>query len=260
MKTIIANWKMNLGVRESVSLARASLLLLRGRRVAPQVIICPSYIALSEVRKVLARSSVMLGAQNVSWEEQGAFTGEISVRMLNEVGATHVLVGHSERRRLFHETDEMINQKVLKILEHNLVPIICMGETQEERDRGETRTRVADQLTRACAHVRLKASDRLIVAYEPVWAIGSGSTPSAAEVVEIHTHIREVLSQMFLSVSQDQIAVLYGGSVDGKDAYTFLREPMVDGVLVGGASIKLHQFTEIVEAASQVLEALSSEL
>ena len=255
MKTIVANWKMNLGVRESVALSRASLLLLRGKKVAPHLVLCPSVVALSEVKKVIARSSASLGAQNVSFEEQGAFTGETSVRMLTEVGVSHVILGHSERRRLFGETDEVVNKKLLKVLEHNLVPIVCVGDTKEERDANDAKRRVTHQLTEAFKNVHMKSGERVFVAYEPVWAIGTGVTPTVQEIVEMHTLIRTTIEELFPSAPVGQFSILYGGSVDGKNAYEFLREPSVDGVLVGGASLKIHELADIVNAAAQVLEA-----
>lgn len=258
MKYIIGNWKMNLGVRESVALARASLLLLRGKKVAPHMVICPSTIALSEVRKVVARSGCGLGAQNMSQEDQGAFTGETSARMLSEVGTTHVIVGHSERRRLFGETDESVNAKLVKVLEHNMIPILCIGETQEERAQGQAKKVITHQLAVALKNIRPKFSETFFVAYEPVWAIGTGETPTAQEIVEMHVRIREVLSELFPTAPTSAFAVLYGGSVNGENAYGFLRESAIDGLLVGGASLKIHQLKEIVDAACQVLIAQSS--
>jgi triosephosphate isomerase len=255
MKYIIGNWKMNLGVRESVALARASLLLLRGKKIAPQMVLCPSTIALSEVRKVVARSSVGLGAQNVAVEDQGAFTGEISARMLSEVGVTHVIIGHSERRHLFGETNESINGKIQKALEYNLIPILCVGETQEERENGQAKKVVTHQIVTALKNVRPKFSETFFIAYEPVWAIGTGETPTTQEIVEMHTHIQSILGEIFPTAPSSAFAILYGGSVNGENAYAFLRESCVDGLLVGGASVKIHQLKDIVEAACKVLIA-----
>lgn len=255
MKTIVGNWKMNVGVRESVALARGALLTLRGRKVAPEVIICPSFISLSEVRKVIARSSVGLGAQNVFWEDHGAFTGEISGRMLTELGVTHVIVGHSERRTFFSETDEMVNKKVLHAFANQLTPILCVGETAAEHADGKERERVREQLARALSGVRLKTHDQLIIAYEPIWAIGTGQSAEIPDIVSMHEYIRTLLGEIFPGIDSATSRVLYGGSVDGADAYQFLRESQVDGVLVGGASVKLNQFKEIIDAACEVLEA-----
>lgn len=257
MKTIIGNWKMNLGVRESVALARASLLLLRGKKTVPDFVICPSFIALPDVHKIIARSSVSLGAQNISTQDQGAMTGEISARMLDEVGVTHVIIGHSERKFILGETDELINQKIINALEHHLVPIVCVGETDEEHSRGEQKKSVTHELAAFFKNVSLKRGQKIIIAYEPIWAIGTGQTPEVQETVEMHKHIREVCNEIFSSSTDDQISILYGGSVDGKNAYKFLREPVINGVLVGGASIKINQITQIIDAAAQVLHALS---
>lgn len=258
MKTIIANWKMNVGVRESVALARATLLTLRGRKTIPDLVICPPFVALSEVRKVVARSAAALGAQNVFWESNGAYTGEISTRMLAELGVSHVIIGHSERRAL-GETDEMIGKKMRQVLAERMVPIFCVGESAQERDAASAREVISRQLRAGLEGVRLHASDRLFVAYEPVWAIGTGEFAAVGDVVERHQFIRSVLGELFPDAPPTQIQVLYGGSVDGENAYGFLRERDVDGVLVGGASVKLNQFKDIVGAAAEVVEAQQSE-
>lgn len=260
MKTIVGNWKMQVGVRESVALARGTLLALRGRKVAPEVVICPSFVALSEVHKVIARSSVALGAQNMFWEDQGAFTGETSVRMLTELGVSHVIIGHSERRQIFQETDEMIQKKVVQALEQGVIPILCIGETLEEREKGLTQERVQAQLVAALSGVHLKNRNKLFIAYEPIWAIGTGKTPDVSEITVVHTFIRMLISEIFSKTDAENLQVLYGGSVDGENAYPFLREQEVDGVLVGGASVKLNQFKDVIVAAGEVLEAQSSSL
>ncbi len=259
MKTIIANWKMNVGVREAVALARGTLLTLRGRKVSPAMVICPPSTALSEVRKVLARSSANLGAQNMFWEQSGSFTGETSPRVLNELGVSHVILGHSERRGLLGETDEMVNKKVLQALEQKLTPIICIGETSEQRKDDQTQNVVRDQLMAALNGVRLRSSDILMVAYEPIWAIGSGDAANVAGVLDTHQFIRSLLEEVFPQSSKSQFHVLYGGSVNADNAYSFLREDDVDGVLVGGASVKINQFKGIVQAAAEVLVAKQEE-
>ncbi len=257
MKTVVGNWKMNVGVRESVALARGSLLALRGRKLAPELIICPSFVALSEVRKVIARSSLLLGAQNLFSEDHGAFTGETSGRMLTELGVTHVIVGHSERRRLFGETGSVINKKIQSALTDQLIPILCVGETAAERASGAQRDTVRAQLADALQGIRLKSPTQLFVAYEPVWAIGTGKIPEVSEIVLMHQFIRETLTSLFSSFKTSSIRLLYGGSVDGSNAYQLLRESEIDGVLVGSASIKMGQFNEIIMAASEVLTAQS---
>ncbi len=259
MKTIIANWKMNVGVREAVALARGTLLTLRGRKVSPGLVVCPPAVALSEVRKVLARSSAHLGAQNMFWEQSGSYTGETSPRVLNELGVSHVILGHSERRQLLGETDEMVNKKVLQALEQKLIPILCIGETSVQHKEEMTQEIVRDQLLAALQGVRLRSSDVLMVAYEPIWAIGSGEAATVPGVLETHQFIRSLVHELFPQASKTQFSVLYGGSVNPDNAYAFLREDDVDGVLVGGASVKINQFKGIVQAAAEVLEAKLAE-
>lgn len=255
MKTIIANWKMNVGVRESVALARGTLLLLRGRKFLPQTIICPSFIALSDVKKVVARSAVQLGAQTVSHESEGAYTGEVSARMLTELGVSHVIIGHSERRQQFRETDEMINKKMVQALSNHLIPILCVGEQATDREMHQEKNIVKQQLKYVLASIRLKSSDQFMIAYEPVWAIGTGVVAQLTDVLLMHEWIRLTLKEIFPSEESASFSIVYGGSVEGVNAYPFLREQEIDGLLVGGASLKLHQLKEIIEAASSVIEA-----
>lgn len=254
MKTIIGNWKMNVGTRESVALARGVLLALRGRKRLPEVAVCPPFVALGEVRKVVARSHVALGAQNMGAEEQGAFTGEISARMLTELGVTHVILGHSERRHLFGETDDAVNRKLIRALSSGLVPVVCVGESAEERAAGKERDVVASQLRGALRDLHLRHKERILFAYEPVWAIGTGKAAEPSDAVAMHGWIRSLVPELLTGIKPDQFSVLYGGSVDGANAYAFLREDEVDGLLVGGASVKLSEFTKILEAAAEVIE------
>jgi len=257
MKTIIGNWKMNVGTRESLALARGVLLALRGRKCLPDVVVCPPFMALGEVRKAVARSHVSLGAQNVSAEEQGAFTGEISTRMLSEAGVTHVIVGHSERRRLFGETDETVNGKMIRVLSAGLIPILCIGEDKQVRQEGREREFVASQLRVALHGLPLRHKERIFVAYEPVWAIGTGTAAEPSDAVAMHAWIRSLVTELLPGIKREQFAVLYGGSVDGANAYAFLREDEIDGLLVGGASVKLSEFSKILDAAAEVLEMRS---
>lgn len=260
MKTIIGNWKMNVGVRESVALARGVLYALRGKRVIPEIVVCPSSISLAEVRKVITRSSIALGAQTMSAEESGAFTGEISARMLEEVSVSHVIIGHSERRQLFGETDEMVQKKVALALKHNLIPVLCVGETSEQREEGNAHEVVINQLTSALKDASLSKKSKLFIAYEPIWAIGTGAAAEPKDAVEMHEVIRQVLSERFSSADEKQMKILYGGSINKENVYTFLREQEVDGVLVGGASTHLSQMRDIIDAAIDAVEGtLASE-
>lgn len=246
---------MNVGTRESVALARGVLLALRGRKRLPEVVVCPPFVALGEVRKVVARSHAALGAQNVSAEDQGAFTGEISARMLVELGVTHAIVGHSERRRLYGETDDAVNKKLIRVLSAGLTPIVCVGEDEAERAAGKERDAVASQLRGALHDLHLRHKERILFAYEPVWAIGTGKAAEPSDATAMHAWIRSLVPELLPGIKPDQCSVLYGGSVDGTNAYAFLREDEVDGLLVGGASVKLSEFTKILDAAAEVLDA-----
>lgn len=250
MKIVAGNWKMHLSTRESVALARGVMLAVRGKTTVPQIILCPSFTALSEVHKVMVRSRVMMGAQDLFWETAGAYTGEISSRQLKDVGCSYVIVGHSERRHQLGETDEMVAKKTAAAIAAGLTPIVCVGETTSERQEAEQQTVVKRQVKAALAGLHLTSKEMILFAYEPVWAIGSGHPASPTDAVEMHALIRK--TAMDAGLKQKQIAVLYGGSVEKSNAYSFLREPEVDGVLVGGASIKLGEFEQIVKAAADV--------
>lgn len=254
MKTIIGNWKMHLGIRESLAHARGVLLSVMGHEVNPEIVLCPSFTALSEVRKVLVRTHVSLGAQTMGVERFGAFTGDVSVAQLDDVGCGFVIIGHSERRRLNGETDAVVNAKMKLVAQTSIVPILCVGEPREIRDAGTAEEYVAQQLRAALKDVAFSSSSRLLVAYEPVWAIGTGVTPTVGEAVAMHAVIRSLV-QTLVGQRVGSIAILYGGSVDGANAYQFLREPEVDGVLVGGASMKIHEFDAIVSAGRDVMIA-----
>lgn len=252
MKTIIGNWKMKVGTRESVALARGVIMTLRGKKTLPEVIICPPFVAFSEVRKVVARSQVQMGAQDVFWEEEGSFTGEISPRMMSELGVNYAIIGHSERRRLLNETDEMINKKIREAKGEGLIPILCVGENKEQRDAGQAFDIVAAQLHEGLTGIKFRDKDKLFLAYEPIWAIGTGQAAFSDDAVEMHSFIRQHLKEILKN--NPEVKILYGGSVDGENAYSFLREPEVDGVLVGSASVKLVQFGKIINAAIEVME------
>jgi len=254
MKTIIGNWKMQVGVRESVALARGMLQNLRGKKVLPEIIICPSFVALSDVRKIVTRSHIALGAQDLFWEETGAYTGEISPRILTELGISFVLIGHSERRQYLGETDEMIGKKMRQAFQSALTPVLCVGETAEERQQGKTQEIVEQQLQAALKGVMIPSGAQLFIAYEPRWAIGTGVVATPEDAVAVHREIRQQISTLIPSLRAENLHVLYGGSVDGSNAYAFLREKEVDGVLVGGASVKLTQMQEVLSAAMEAME------
>ncbi|MBI1907978.1 triose-phosphate isomerase [Candidatus Uhrbacteria bacterium] len=256
MKTVIGNYKMHLGSRESVALVRGVLHGIRGSEALPDIVVCPSSTALADVRKLIARSHVALGAQNVAPQPSGPLTGEISAQQLADAGCTHVLVGHSERRRSLGETDAMVHDKAVQAFAAGLTPVVCVGETAEERAAGKAEEAVARQVRAAFDGLRLPKRSVCMVAYEPVWAIGSGTPATPADAVAMHRVVRKALHES-QHIAETDAKVLYGGSVDGANAYAFLRERDIDGVLVGGASLKIHEFLAIISAASEVITAQS---
>lgn len=239
MKYIIANWKMNLGIRESVALARGTLLALQGKEIVPEVVLCPSATALAEVHKTLARTRMHLGAQNVGPGRSGAFTGEVGVAQLEDVGCSHVIVGHSERRAL-GESDEIVAQKLLAAWEAaGLTPILCVSETK--------------QLKPSVALLKPSRAKKLFVAYEPIWAIGTGNPATPADAVRELTVLKAELVD--LGFASESLVMLYGGSTDAENAYSYLREPIIDGLLVGGSSLKVQEITGMITAAHEVITA-----
>ncbi len=244
---------MNLGVREIIALARAVLHSVRGKENIPKIIICPSHTALSDSRKVISRSRIALGAQNLASEESGACTGEISARMLTDLGCSYVIIGHSERRQKLRESDEDINSKVCIALKNKLTPILCVGENTEQREAGEHLSVIEGQLTTALDGIKIK-NQSIMIAYEPIWAIGTGHTPETSDVLEVYQLIRDKVNQLLGVGKNGSVSILYGGSVDKENVYSFLREQTVDGVLVGGASVRVSEFKEIVNTACEFLD------
>jgi triosephosphate isomerase len=258
MKYVIANWKMNLGIRESVALARGTLQAFQGKEAVPEVVICPSFTALAEVRKTLARTRMHLGAQSIGPGKAGAFTGEVGTMQLEDVGCEYVIVGHSERRHIFHEPEALLNEKLKAVFDGSLLtPILCVGEDKDVREAGKEEAFVAKQLKSALKDVSFSRRRKLLISYEPVWAIGSGKPATVADAVEMSELVRKVAIEE-TGASSDQILVLYGGSVGASNAYAFLREPSIDGLLVGGASLKIHEIHAILESASDVIAAQDS--
>lgn len=247
---VAANWKMNKTASEAVDLARELVAAIQPF-VAVERVLCPPFTALAAVAPVLAGTGIGLGAQNMHWEKSGAYTGEVSPLMLAGL-CQYVIVGHSERRQYFAETDETVNKKVKAALAHGLTPIVCVGENLAENEAGQTAAVVTRQ-TRA-AYAGLTAGDALktILAYEPVWAIGTGkaATPAGANAV-IGLHIRGALADLYSSAVADALRVQYGGSVTAANAADLMAQPDIDGALVGGASLKPGEFAAIVKAAAR---------
>lgn len=237
MEPIIAgNWKMNKNPAESRVLVQKILELI-GEVKGREVIIIPPFTSLPHVAEIIRNSFVKLGAQNMHWERSGAYTGEISGFFLKELGCEYVLIGHSERRHIMGETDEMLNRKLKTALEIGLISIFCVGETEEERAAGRTREVILQQLNKGLKDIENEVH-KIIFAYEPVWAIGTGKTATPAQVVEVHGFIRSHLKK--------QSTILYGGSVKPENVDTLMMEKEIDGVLVGGASLKPESFARIV--------------
>jgi triosephosphate isomerase len=245
---IAGNWKMFKTLAEAGALAGAICEAAPGLRPA-EIVILPPYTALTEVGRRLAGSMVRLGAQNLHWEDQGAFTGEVSAPLLTDAGCSFVVIGHSERRRLFGETDEAVNRKVLAALKHGLGAILCVGETLEEREAGRTFEVVGRQLQAGLRGVGLEGFDRIVLAYEPVWAIGTGRTATPEQAEEVHAFIRSRLVERAGNGPADYAIILYGGSVKPANAYSLFKERDIDGFLVGGASLEAESFIRIAEEA-----------
>ena len=246
---VAANWKMNKNVDEAVALARELVAAIRSYDAVERVI-CPPSLALTALRPLLAGTSIGLGAQNMHWEKSGAYTGEISAGMLAGL-CQYVILGHSERRQYFCETDETVNKKLKSALAAGLTPIVCVGENLAENEAGQTSEVVSRQTRAAYDGISVDDAVKTILAYEPVWAIGTGkaATPAGANAV-IGLHIRGTLADLYSAVVADAMRVQYGGSVTGGNAVELMTQPDIDGALVGGASLKPADFAAIVTAAA----------
>jgi triosephosphate isomerase (TIM) len=242
---VCGNWKLHKTVAESLALANEIKNAVGPVRDV-EVAIAPVFTALHPVGKKLEGSAVALAAQDCFWEDQGAFTGEVGARLLADVGCTYVIVGHSERRQLFGELDAAVNLKAKAILKHGLRPIVCVGETDKERDAGETFARVGAQLDGALEGIPADQAERVVIAYEPVWAIGTGRTATPAQAEEVHAFLRGRLGERW-GDKAELVRIQYGGSVKPDNARLLLEQPNIDGALVGGASLKADDFLKIVK-------------
>ncbi len=246
---VAGNWKMHKTIKESTDLV---VELIPGLDSIKNVdsVICPPFTALAMVSNLVKDLKIELGAQNLFWEEQGAYTGEISPGMVAEI-AEHVILGHSERRAYFQDTDDAVNKKILAALKAGLKPILCVGETLEENEAGKTGEVVKRQLVEALKEVNTEELGQMMVAYEPVWAIGTGKAATAEGANQvIKNHVRDVLASLYSRAAADQIRILYGGSVKPANAKEYFQQPDIDGALVGGASLKAEAFIQITEAAA----------
>jgi triosephosphate isomerase len=247
-KIIAGNWKMNKLVGEAAELASA-VKQGCGTQADVEVVLCPTFTALKTVSDVIAGSSIKLGAQNMHWEKDGAFTGEISAGMLRDLNCQFVILGHSERRQFFSETDATVNRKVMAALAANLTPIVCVGELLEQREANQTEEVVTAQVIKSLAGLDETGFRRTVLAYEPVWAIGTGRTASPAQAQEVHALIRKVLAKMCNPGAAQAVRIQYGGSMKPSNAKELLSQPDIDGGLIGGAALDAKSFMEIVNAA-----------
>lgn len=211
-----------------------------------EVVLCPPFVDLPRVINAVGDRGIEVGAQNMHWEEEGAYTGEISPLMLKALGCTYVIIGHSERRQYFGETDDTVNKKVKSALLHGLNPIVCVGETLEQREAGITTSFVESQVRNGLADVAPAEAGNLVLAYEPIWAIGTGKTASSSDAEQVIAHIRKVLGDMFGTEIGEKIRIQYGGSVKPDNIRELMEKPNIDGALVGGASLKADSFSKIV--------------
>ncbi len=247
-KVIAGNWKMHNDLTESQNLISKLTAGLSSEEVNCEVIICPPYTSLSEASSLIKGTKVKLGAQNMHFEEQGAFTGEISAKMLKSVGCEYVILGHSERRSIFGETDEIINKKIKKALASDLKPIFCVGETLEQREKGITKDVIKIQVINGLKDLTAADLTKIIIAYEPVWAIGTGKTASPAQAEEVHEFIRDIIKENFSADVAENIIIQYGGSVKPENAVELMSQNDIDGALIGGACLKADSFISIIKS------------
>jgi triosephosphate isomerase len=253
-KTIIAgNWKMYKTIGEAIALANnLKRELFNIDSQSTDIVICPPFTALSEVAEVVADSNIQLGAQDAHWEQEGAFTGEVSSNMLKDLGAKFVIIGHSERRQYFAETNETVNKKIKAALKHGLTPIMCVGETLSEREKGLTFKILDDHIHNGLKNMTIEDVLKIVIAYEPVWAIGTGKTARPEQAQEAQKYIRDLLIKMYNKDIASQIRIQYGGSVKPENISELMQQADIDGALVGGASLETRSFAQIVKRASEV--------
>ncbi len=246
-KALIAgNWKMHLTVEEACTLAREVIQAVPTGADDREVLIAPPFTALREVGKMLVSSHVLLSGQNVCWEKNGAFTGEIAPAMLKDCGASHAIIGHSERRQIFHESDEMIHKRVTGALKYGISPVLCIGETLKERESEQTFTVLETQVKAGLRGISPDDMQKVVVAYEPVWAIGTGKTASKEQAQEAHVFIREVIAKLYEKTIAEKLRILYGGSVKPANIDELMSQPDIDGALVGGAALDGASFARII--------------
>ncbi|MFU0783025.1 MAG: triose-phosphate isomerase [Thermoanaerobacterium thermosaccharolyticum] len=241
---IAGNWKMHMTPSDAVNLVNELKPLVADTDV--EVVVIPPFVDLVDVKKALDGSNIRLGAQNMHWEEKGAFTGEVSPLMLKEIGVEYVVIGHSERRQYFAETDETVNRKVKSALSHGLKPIVCVGETLSQREDGKAFDVVREQTKKALDDVLKNDVTNVVIAYEPIWAIGTGKTATSKDANDVIKVIRETIASIYDTSTANDVRIQYGGSVKPDNAKELMSESDIDGALVGGASLKAQDFAKIV--------------
>lgn len=251
---IAGNWKMNTTAASGAELA-AAVAAQAGGLTAVDLLVCPPSVYLAEVKTAIGSAAVALGAQNMYHEASGAFTGELSAGMLQDVGCTYVILGHSERRHILGETDADVNKKTLAALTAGLVPIVCVGELLEEREAGQTAEVIRTQFDGSLAGLTAEQMAKTVIAYEPVWAIGTGKVATPAQAQEVHADLRKLIADRYNASTADVVRILYGGSVKPDNAAELLGQADIDGALIGGASLKASDFLGIAAAGAQTAAA-----
>lgn len=254
MKYVVANWKMYTDTRGGIALTREIVRRYRGKETMPEVVVCPGFLALGEIKKVISRGRMHIGAQDVFWMDDGPHTGSVAPKMLKEIGCEYVIVGHSERRQELGETNEMIARKIDAAVKAGLKAILCVGENLEERENGSMEKVVEFELRGALEKISSRSMESVIIAYEPIWALsekGHGSA-SVQDVLDALSFVRKMLVDISAKGGKD-VSLLYGGSVDMENAYSFLREDSIDGVLVGSASVKINHICGIIDSALKAM-------
>jgi triosephosphate isomerase len=248
-KIIAGNWKMHKDLSESQNLISKLINELRNENVNCDIIICPPFTSLSEAAGLVKNTKLKLGAQNMHFEDKGAFTGEVSAAMLKSAGCEYVILGHSERRAIFGESDEMINKKIKKALDTGLKPIFCIGETLQQRESGIMNDVLKHQVTEGLQHISKGEMEKVVLAYEPVWAIGTGVTATPQQAQEVHVFVRKLISGIFGEDTAENLVIQYGGSVKPDNAGELLSQSDIDGALVGGACLESDSFLKIIKSA-----------
>ncbi len=244
---IAGNWKMNGTITEARELVQSILMALPESTPGAEIVIIPPLTAISTLKDLIGNSSLKLGAQNVFWEDRGAYTGEVSPLMLKDAGCEYVIIGHSERRQYFGETDATVNKKTRASLSHGLTPIMCIGETLKEREKEKTIETVERQIVEGLTNIGLEEFKKIVLAYEPIWAIGTGLTATPDQAEDVHRFIRSKLTEMYGNEASSCAIILYGGSVKPENTFSLLIEKDINGALVGGASLTADSFAGIIE-------------